>query len=85
MKEPKNSWLGYAAIFLTAAALVGYVVSRPKPPEVFAPPAGSVYYTGPMLNKQGGYGTPDGRLVAGPQKLPAEKTSKQNLIELDDL
>ena len=85
MKDPKKSWLGYAAVFLIAIALVVYVASRPKPPEVFAPPAGSVYYTGPMLNKQGGYGTPDGRLVAGPQKPPVPQTSKQNLIELDDL
>jgi hypothetical protein len=86
MKDTTFSRLRYAAIAVVVASVVIFALkNQSKPPETFTGPPGSVYYTGPMLNKQGGFGNAAGQIVSGPPKKPSSDKFRQDLLEIEDL
>jgi tartrate dehydratase beta subunit/fumarate hydratase class I family protein len=64
--ENRRSLVKSLLAVLAVIALVGFLMTRPKPETPFTAPAGSVYFTGPMRSKSGTYGNEAGEKVAGP-------------------
>ena len=59
-------------------AIILYLQMKPTKKDVYVAPAGTVYFTGPMLSKSGTYATEDGTRVMGPSNTKHAVTTTAN-------